>query len=99
MALDYKTMKIEHIIAWCQANNQVEWLKATASQKTAQKVYPKVKNAEGKMVKDKTAKPSIVYTPISFIEIKTAFVEKFMPEIAPKKKEKKPTMYDIIANL
>jgi hypothetical protein len=36
---------------------------------------------------------------ITFIELKIAFVEKFMPEIAPEKKVKKPSMYEIIANL
>jgi hypothetical protein len=36
---------------------------------------------------------------ISFIEIKVAFVNKFMPEIAPKKKETKPSMYDILDSL
>lgn len=36
---------------------------------------------------------------ITFIELKLAFVHKFMPEIAPKAKEKKPTMYELIAQL
>lgn len=36
---------------------------------------------------------------ITFIEIKLAFVDKFMPEIAPMRKPKKPTMYELIANL
>ncbi len=37
---------------------------------------------------------------ITFFEIKKAFAEKFMPEILPvAKKEKKPTMYDLIASL
>lgn len=36
---------------------------------------------------------------ITFIELKKAFVEKFMPEIAPKAKKKEPTMFEIIAAL
>jgi hypothetical protein len=36
---------------------------------------------------------------ISFIEIKRDFAEKFMPEIAPQKKPKKPSMKDIVAAL
>jgi hypothetical protein len=36
---------------------------------------------------------------ITFIELKKEFAEKFMPEIMPKAKEKKPSMYDIIAAL
>lgn len=29
--MDYKKMTLDDIIAWCKANNQVEWLKATAA--------------------------------------------------------------------
>ena len=36
---------------------------------------------------------------ITFIELKLAFVKKFMPEIAPKAQAKKPTMYELIAKL
>lgn len=28
--MNYQTMKIEDIIEWCKANNQVAWLKETA---------------------------------------------------------------------
>lgn len=78
--MNYKDMKIEDIIAWCQENNQVEWLKEVAS-----KTFPT--EEEGKVRK------------ISFIELKLEFVRKFMPEIAPKAQGKKPSMYDLIANL
>lgn len=77
--MDYKSMKIEDIIEWCKANNQVAWLKETAAQEIA--------TEEG------TRK-------ISFIELKLAFVRKFMAEIAPKAAApKKPSMYDMIAAL
>ena len=36
---------------------------------------------------------------ITFIEIKLAFVEEFMPDIKPKAKPKKPSMYDRIEAL
>jgi hypothetical protein len=36
---------------------------------------------------------------ITFIEIKLAFAKQFMPEILPKAKEKKPTMYELIQAL
>lgn len=36
---------------------------------------------------------------ITFIEIKKAFAKKFMPEILPVPKEKKPSMKDILAAL
>ena len=77
--MNYKDMKVEDIIAWCQENKQVDWLKETAA-----KVY---KNEDGKERR------------ISFIELKLEFVKKFMPEIAPKAQAKKPSMYDLIANL
>lgn len=76
--MDFKTMKIEDIIEWCKANNQVAWLKETAA-----KTFP---------TEDGTRR-------ITFIEIKLAFADKFMPEIAPARQPKKPTMYDLIANL
>ena len=77
--MDFKTMRIEDIIDWCKANNQVAWLKETAA-----KTFPLEDGAERK---------------ITFIEIKLAFVDKFMPEIAPARKPKKPSMYELIANL
>ena len=73
--MDYKTLKIDDIITWCKANNQVEWLKAEAA-----KTFP---------TEDGTRA-------ITFIEIKVAFARKFMPEIMPEKKEKKPSMFDLI---
>lgn len=36
---------------------------------------------------------------ISFIEIRNAFVDKYMPELKPKAKPKAPTMQDRIAKL
>lgn len=93
--MDFKKMNITDIITWCQANNQVAWLKAEAAKKVPCKVYPKVEK-DGKKVADKSAKPTIELRPITFIQLKSSFVNTFMPEIAPKKKEAKPTMYDII---
>ena len=77
--MNYKDMKIEDIINWCVANDQVAWLKAEAK-----KTFP---SKDGKTRN------------ITFIELKLAFVKKFMPEIAPKAQAKTPTMYELIANL
>lgn len=96
--MNYQDMSIEDIIEWCKANNQVAWLKETASQKVEYKVYPRVKDEKGKWHSDKTATPTIEMRPISFIQIKIAFVNKFMPEIAPKA-QKKESMYDRIMAL
>lgn len=96
--MNFKTMNIDDIIAWCKANNQVDWLKAEAAKKVSCKVYPRVEK-DGKMVVDKKAAPTIVKRPITFIQIKMDFVNTFMPEIAPKKKAAEPTFYERIANL
>lgn len=93
--MDYKGMNINDIIIWCQANNQTAWLKAEAAKKVPCKVYPKVEK-DGKKVVDKSAKPNIELRPITFIQLKNNFVKTFMPEIMPAKKEKKPSMYDLI---
>lgn len=101
--LNFKDMNIQDIISWCQENGEVEWLKAEAAKKVKCEVYPRIKkvNENGKTVSvaDKSQKPKTEMRPISFIQIKTDFVEKFMPEIAPKKQAKAPTMYDLIAKL
>ena len=96
--MDFKSMKIQDIINWCVANNQVAWLKAKAAEKVPCQVYPKVM-VNGKKVADKNATPTTELRPITFIQIKTDFVNQFMPEIAPAKKEKKPTMYELISEL
>lgn len=96
--MDFKTMSIDDIITWCKANNQTAWLKDFCNTKVECKVYPRVEK-DGKKVADKTAAPTIQMRKPTFIQIKTAFAQKFMPEIAPKAKEKKPSMYDRIAAL
>lgn len=97
----YLDWDIDDIIAWCQENNEVAWLKATAAKKTEYKIYPrkKVTNAAGKVVSvaDKSQEPTIEERPISFVQIKTEFLEHF--NLVPEKKAKQPTMYDKIANL
>ena len=96
--MDYENMTIQDIIDWCKDNNQVNWLKNIAKKKVDCKVYPRVM-IDGKSKADKTKQPHIEKRPITFIQIKKAFCEKFMPEIIPERKSKKPTMYDLIANL
>ena len=82
--MNYKDMRIEDIIQWCKDNNQVAWLKQIAN-----KSYP-ILDEEGNVLRTRK---------ITFIELKLAFVREFMPEAAPKAKEKKPSMYDLIADL
>lgn len=113
--ITYKDLSMDQIIAWCKQNNKVDWLKEEMKKEVEYKVYPKVKvkklDAEGKPVLskkgkpmytttvDKTAKAKIEMKPITFIQVKNDFVDTFMPQIKPKAKAKKPTMYEIVANL
>ena len=88
--MDFKKMNIDDIIAWCKANNQVEWLKAEAT-----KTFPvKFKDENGIECVDETKRRKI-----SHFEIKYDFCRMFMPDILPKAKEKRKTMWDKIAEL
>lgn len=93
----YRDLKIEDIIEWCVEHKEVKWLKEKAKEQQEFEVYPKVEK-DGKMVADKTQQPTKEMRPISFVQLKKDFAEKFMPEIAPSKKKKK-TMFDLIAEL
>lgn len=99
--MNYKDMKIEDIIQWCQENgkDKVDWLKKTAAKQVEYKVYPRYKGEDGKMHTDKKAEPKIEMRNISFIQLKLEFVKEFMADIAPKAQPKKPSMYDRIKNL
>ncbi|MBR4419753.1 MAG: hypothetical protein IKT32_02625 [Clostridia bacterium] len=113
MAKAFKDWDIQDIIAYCKANKEIDWLKATASKQVPTKVYPRKKvqklnadgtpaiNAKGKpvmvSVADKDAKPVIEMRPITFVQIKSEFAEKF--GFKAEAKAAKPTMYDIIAAL
>lgn len=98
---DYRDWLIDDIIAWCQANDQVAWLKTTAAKKIKHPIYPKVANISktGKKTHkmDKTKEP-IGYeeSAITFVELKREFINTFFEK---KEDEKKPSMYDIIAAL
>lgn len=113
MALTFMTMTIDDIMEWCEANGHKDWLKKLAASTTKCEVYPKKRvpklNEDGTPVLNKKGRPVMVAVadysqepiveerPITFIEIKQAFVEEFMPELAPKKKDDKPNMYERIA--
>jgi hypothetical protein len=102
--ISYKDITIDYIINYCKENNQVEWLKAKAKETTIQERYTgkvRGKNKAGKecWLVDKNSPKEKVKAPITFIEIKKAFCEKFMPEIIPQAKDKAPSMYDRIAAL
>ena len=96
--MNYMKLDMDDIIAWCQENDKVEWLKKIAAKKTPYKVYPRIK-VDGKSVVDKSQEPKIEMRPISYIQIKQEIVDKFMPELKPAAKPKKKTFYEKIAEL
>ena len=112
MAKRFKDWNIDDIIAWCQENNQTEWLKEISARKVACKIYPRKKvqkeingvlqyNDEGKpimtSVADKSKAPATKMRPITFVQIKTEFGEKF--GLAPAKQAKPESMFDKINKL
>lgn len=100
--MNFKSMKIEDMIAWCKEHNELEWLLAKTQEKVKKPVYPKVahvsKSGKNTMKMDKKQAPiGEAEVDISFVEIKTAFCAKFMPELLPKATgEKAPSMQDKI---
>lgn len=99
----YKNYKLPDIIAWCQANGQVPFLKTIAAKTVKRPIYPTVEvvSKTGKRTKrqDKNQAP-IGYKEekMSFMEIRSAFFNEFF-DMPQKEEESKPNMWDIIANL
>lgn len=100
--MDFKSIDLDFIIDWCEKHNKKDWLKTKALEMRPCEIHPKKEVViDGKTVlrADKQASTKTVMKKITFIQIKTDFVNEFMPEIAPKAKPKKPNMYDRIAAL
>ena len=99
--MDYKKLNYEAIEDWCFANGQEAWLEATINQDIKVAVYPTIvytdENGKKCRKQDKTAAPTYEMRPINFLQVKEAFVTKFMPEIKPNAAPKKPTMRDRFA--
>jgi hypothetical protein len=101
-----KSVTIDNIIEYCQENNQIDWLKACASEPYKMPIYPTItvvgKDGTMKEKADKKADP-IRYETVNkpFTNIKAEFITKFFPELVAVKKQKKEkeTMWDRIAKL
>lgn len=99
--MDNKATKwtMEEIIDWCKANNQVAWLKEEASKQVERKVYPKIastsKSGKKTWKQDKSQEPKIELSRPSFMEIRSAFINKFISPSA----SKKPSIYELIDSL
>lgn len=103
-----KEMKIEHIISWCKANNQLPWLEKKMQETVTREFYPylKVRDEEtGKMVCakdeygqriiDRSKPPRRKTISIGFMEIKKDFINKFLPGLHyAEPKEAKVSMKD-----
>lgn len=93
------------IIDYCKKHDAVDWLKATAKKEVAVTVYPRISvvktREDGTTYKtteaDKSQKPHVEMRRISFVQLKTEFLEKFA--LMPAKKAKAATMYEIIDSL
>ena len=80
---------IEFIANYCKANKQKEWFLETVNQKEIANI--KKRDENGKVVKDENGEPVIVDTKeqdISFVSIRSAFVDKFFPDIRKVEEEK-----------
>ena len=87
-----KDISLEDIINWCQENNQVAWLKATAAKTVERKYYPMItytdKEGKERRKQDKNQEPiAVKQVPISFVQIKFAFLKEFFPELVKEEKE------------
>lgn len=101
--IEFKDIKINDIVNWCKANNQIEWLKEECAKTTTVERYPRIKVWDEKKQKyvskaDKTQKPTYEEVPITFVEVKRDFMATFFPEEVVGK-QKKPTFHERIANL
>ena len=99
-----KSLTLDEMIQWCRENGQIKWLKEIGKTTIEQPIYPKktVADKNGKPVEkvDRKAEPIGTETvPIPYVNIKREFVKAFYPELMRQPKEKKLSMWEIIANL
>ena len=102
-AFTYEECDIDHIIEWCQKNNQVEWLKKKVEEKITVEKYSERKkklDEDGKPILNKRGNPIYVVDKsskkvteerkIDFMTVKTDFYEKFKDQL-PANFKKEPT--------
>lgn len=89
----YKNITLDDIIQWCQENGEdkVAWLKDIAAKPV------KILDENKKPVLDEDGNPKT--RELTFIDLKLAFVEKFMTDLAPKRQPKKASMFERIKAL
>ena len=101
--MDYAKMSQDDILNWCIENNQLDWLEAKTNETIEAEYYTKriavwdEEKQKNVYYADKTSPKVKKSIPITFLQIKNDFCEKFFPELLPEKKEKKLTLKDKIA--
>lgn len=89
-----KDITLDYIRTYCAANAEAKaWHNAIITTTIKCEVYPRKKNESGKTVADKSQPPVIQERPIPFVNLRAAFIAKYMPELAPKEKPAKSKMY------
>ena len=110
IAKPFTKIDIDDIIAWCTENDKMDWLiEESAKTVTVERHIGRVKKLEADgspalnkagnpiWIADKASPKKQFKQPITFVELKYNFCEKFMPDKLPKAtKEKAPTMLDKI---
>jgi hypothetical protein len=89
--------KKQDILDWAKQTHHEEWLKEIANTPVEHKVYPKVPDAEGKMVEDKTQPYVVVMRKPTFMGIKKRVMTDFFSN--QKKKKSSPSFIDEINSL
>lgn len=84
---NYKTLSFKEMVEYIEKNapQDKKWFKSIA--------YDVVKDKDGNIVLDKNGKDKLKY---SHLRAKREFCKKYMPEIIPVAKEKKPNVSDIL---
>lgn len=107
-AAGFLEIDLDNIIDYCRLTKNTKWLKEEGKKKTTKKVYPRKQekriNDDGEeyiaSVADKSKEPIEKVSGITLAELKTNFLEKFLPELMPKSsKEPTVSMLDKIAAL
>lgn len=103
MELDFKTLDVPTIARWCLENGQVEWLKEANAPKPTptypMEEYTKKDGTIGKRANKKAEPLKVEMKTPSTVELKSLFMQKFFPDLAPTAGTKAPTKDELIAAL
>ncbi len=87
-----KDIDLDYIQAFCIEHKHTAWYNEQLEKVYPQTIYPRVeKEVDGKIKKvlDKSQAPTIEMKPITYVQLKANFLEKFYPELIKDKKSNK----------